>query len=796
MHVPMNWLKEYVPLENDLVSYMDGMTMSGTKVEGCKKLGEDIQKVVVGKILSIEPHEDADKLVVTQVDVGTEVLQIVTGATNIQVGDHVPVALAGAKLAEGLEIKKGKLRGVESNGMMCSVEELGLTREDFPDAPEHGIYILEPDYALGSDAKPVFALDEVVVEYEVTSNRPDCFSILGIAREAAATFGLPFNPPSPAFEVIPKAEEDTVEVEIQEPALCARFMGRIVRNVQVGPSPKWLQRKLVSAGLRPINNVVDITNFVMLEMGQPMHAYDLDKLEGGRICVRKAGVGEKILCLDGAERALDDGMLVIADAAKPVGIAGIIGGEDTKVTETTTSILFEAANFDGTNVRMSSKRLGLRTDASTKFEKYLDPNNVAAAIGRACELITMLGAGQVVDLELDNYPIKRFPVEIAYAPQWINGLLGTDIPEEEMVRYFEAVGCQVDRKARKVTAPTFRPDLEGEADLAEEVARFYGYDRIPVTLAAGTPTVGKKNFKQKIEDLARLVMEDCGLSEAMTYSFESPKAMDKLLLDPEDDLRSAVRIINPLGEDFSVMRTTPMNGMLGSLATNYNRRNEQAWLYEIASIYIPKSQPVRELPDEQQKLTIGMYGECTFYDAKGVLETLLDRLGMLEETSFELEKTLHFLHPGRRAEVFYRNKSIGYVGEVHPQVADAYGIGERPYVGVLDMKALVRGADLEHKYTPVPKYPAVNRDLALLAKDEVLVGQIEKLIRQKSGKMLESLVLFDVYKGKQIQEGCKSIAYSLTFRAADRTLGEKEISKTVSKILEGLEEELGVTIRQ
>lgn len=796
MNVPMKWLKDYVNIDVDVTTYCDAMTMSGTKVENFELTGDNISGVVVGKILEIEGHPDADKLVVTKVDIGSEVLQIVTGATNISVGDIIPVATVGAELAEGLKIKKGKLRGVESHGMMCSVEELGLDPADFLDAPEHGIYLFNQAYELGSDVKPIFGLGDAIVEYEVTSNRPDCFSILGIAREAAATFNVPFKAPVVSFTEVEGNIHERASVDVLDADLCPRFMAKVLVDVNIGPSPKWLQDKLRSIGLRPINNLVDITNFVMQEMGQPMHAYDLEELQEGKIIVRRATDGEIMKTLDGEDRILDSSMLVIADKNEPIGVAGVMGGEGSKVKDSTKSILFEAANFDSMSIRKTSKKLGLRTDASSKFEKNLDPNNVELAINRACQLAEMIGAGRVLAGTIDVYKKVREPKTVSYNVDNINRLIGTQISEAQVVDYFKRLEFVVDEAKKEITAPTFRPDIEREADLTEEVARLYGYDKIPVTLATGTPTVGKRTFEQKITDLTKLVMEDCGMNEAMTYSFESPKGFDKLNLEATSTLRQAITIDNPLGEDFSVMRTTTVNGMLQALSNNFAKRNEQVRLYEIGKVYLPKALPLTELPEEATKLTFGMYGACDFYDAKGVLETLIDRLNMDEQISFAPSTALNFLHPGRQAAILRDDVTVGFVGEVHPDVLDNYDIGTKVYLVEIDMAAIVAGASLDHKYTPVPKYPAVNRDIAMLVKDDILVGQILRTIKERGGKVLERCELFDVYKGKQIEEGYKSVAYALSFRAADHTLTDTEIDKAMKKIMSGLEFELAAKLRQ
>jgi phenylalanyl-tRNA synthetase beta chain len=769
--------------------------MSGTKVETYEVLCEDIKGVVVGKILTIEEHPDADKLVVTTVDVGTEIIQIVTGADNISVGDYIPIALVGAELAEGLRIKKGNLRGVESNGMMCSVEELGLSVKDFAEAPEHGIYLFGEAKELGIDVKPFFGLDDQVVEYEITSNRSDSYSVIGVAREAAATFKKELKLPEVSYTSYPGDISDYMKVSIEDSSLCSRFMGKIITDVNIEESPKWLKDKLRACGIGPINNLVDITNFIMLEYGQPMHAYDLDLLDFPEIIVRAAKEGEVIQTLDGDERELDETMIVIADREKPIGVAGVMGGENTKVLDTTKTIFFEAANFNGTSIRKTSKKLGLRTDASSKFEKHLDPNLAALALERACQLIDMLGAGKVMEGSIDEYPVVRNPKTIEYNVDSINKLVGTSISEDEMIDIFKLLEFEVDRNTKTLVIPTFRADVNVNADLAEEVARLYGYDNIPVTLATGTPTVGKKNQKQKIEDIAKRMMEANGVSESMSYSFESPKAYEALGIGEDHPLHKYATISNPLGEDFSVMRTTTVNGMLNVLATNYNRRNEDVRLYEIGKTYLPKELPLKDYPIEGNYLTIGMYGNVDFFDVKGVVETLFTRLGMTEDVTYDSQIDLPFLHPGRKASISFKGREVGYMGEVHPDALDNYDIGTRTYLAVIDMNVITEVAVLTRSFKPVPKYPAVNRDIALLVKQDILVGQIEFLIKQRGGKLLESYKLFDVYQGEQIEEGYKSVAYSLTFRAEDHTLLEAEVSTSVTKILKGLEFELGVTIR-
>ncbi len=794
MNIPMSWLKQYVDIDVDIKTFTDRMTMAGSKVESIEESGSEITKVVAGKIVEVNAHPNADKLRVMQVDVGGEkLLQIVTAAANVQLGDVVPVALDGATLAGDLKIKSGKLRGEVSEGMFCSVEELGFDEKDIEDAPHNGVYVFQQPIELGSDVKPFFGLGETVVEYEVTSNRPDCFSILGMAREAAAAFNKPFKfPKINAVETDGDANEMAL-VEIKNDVLCPRYAARIIKNVKVGSSPKWLKERLQSAGLRPINNIVDITNYMLLEFGQPMHAFDYDKLEGHKIVVRTAADGEKITTLFGDELALDQSMLVIADAKKPVAIAGVMGGEDTKVTEETTTILFECANFSGYSVRQTSKKLGLRSDSSIKYTKGLDPNTITLALERAAQLIHEIGAGEVVKGVIDVYPNVRKPLTISYDPEWINRFLGTDLSEEEMTGYFTALEFKVNAETKEVTIPTFRPDVTMMADLAEEVARLYGYDRIMPTLERGKPTIGRKNFEQSVSDDIRSFMSMYGVHGALTYTFESPKVFDKLNIREDSPLRNALKITNPLGEDFSIMRTTTLNGLLNSLATNFNRRVEEAGLYEIGKIYMHQGEG--ELPDEVKKLTIGMYGKNTdFFTIKGLIESLMKRLHI---TDIEVTRNgdLEFMHPGRCASLMIAGQDAGFFGEVHPQVAKNYELDIKTYVAELDISTLLSHINKDIIFKALPKYPSTARDIAMLVKEEVLVGEIEKTIRERSGKLLENVKLFDVYQGKQIEEGYKSVAYKLTFRAEDRTLTDEEIQKVMKKILNGLEMNCGAKLR-
>ena len=797
MNTPLSWIKAYVPeLDCSSQEYTDAMTLSGTKVEGYKELDADLDKIVVGQIERIEKHPDADKLVVCQVNVGTETVQIVTGASNVEEGQKIPVVLDGGRVAGGhdgsrtpggIKIKKGKLRGVPSAGMMCSIEELGSDREMYPDAPEDGIYILKEDSVVGSDAVELLGLHDTVFEYEITSNRVDCFSVLGIAREAAATFRKPFLPPIVEVKANGEDVNDYISVQVEDKDLCKRYCARVVKNVKIEPSPEWMQRRLAACGIRPINNLVDITNYVMEEYGQPMHAFDLATLAGQKIVVKRASEGDTFVTLDGQERKLDQNILMINDAEKPVGIAGIMGGENSKITDDVKDMVFEAACFDGTNIRLSAKRLGLRTDASGKFEKGLDPNNALEAINRACQLIEMLGAGEVVGGVVDIYDEVRQPKRISFEPEKMNRLLGTGIGSGQMLDYFKTIGLEYDESSNEVVVPTFRQDLECMADLAEEVARFYGYDNIPSSLPQGEATAGKLSYKLRIEGIAKDIAEFCGFSQGMTYSFESPKVFDKLLLPEDSSLRQTVDILNPLGEDFSIMRTTTLNGMLTSLSTNYNRRNKNVRLYELGNVYLPKAVPVTELPDERMQFTLGMYGDGDFYTMKGVVEEFLEKKKKKKIVRYDKDAGKPFLHPGRQANILYAGEVIGYLGEVHPQVLDNYNIGDRAYIAILDMPTIYDKTTFDRKYEGIAKYPAVSRDISMIMPKSLQVGDVEEVIRKKGGSLLESYQLFDIYEGAQIQMGYKSVAYSIVFRAKDHTLEEKEVSEIMDKILGALE---------
>ena len=805
MNTSLSWIKAYVPeLDCTAQEYTDAMTLTGTKVEGFERLDKNLDKIVIGQIEKIEKHPDADKLIICQVNIGTETIQIVTGAPNVKEGDKVPVVLDGGSVAgghdgkmaeDGIKIKKGKLRGIESNGMMCSIEELGSSRDMYPEAPEYGIYIFPEDAVVGENAVKALGLDDVVFEYEITSNRVDCYSVVGIAREAAATFRKPFCPPVVTATGNSEDVHDYVKVTVQDTDLCPRYTARVVKNIKIAPSPVWMQRRLASCGIRPINNIVDITNYVMEEYGQPMHAYDYDTIAGHEIVVRRAEKDEKFVTLDGQERTMDENVLMICDGEKAIGIAGIMGGENSMITDDVKTMMFEAACFDGTNIRLSSKRVGLRTDASGKFEKGLDPNNAQAAIDRACQLIEEFGAGEVVGGMVDVYSKKKEPVRVVFEPEKINALLGTDISREDMLKYFDKIELAYDEATNEIVAPTFRHDVFRTADLAEEVARFYGYDNIPTTLPKGEATTGKLPFYLRIEQTARDIAEFCGFSQGYSYSFESPKVFDKLLIPEGDQLRQAISISNPLGEDFSIMRTVSLNGMLNSLAFNYNHRNKNVRLYELGNVYLPKALPLTELPDERMQFTLGMYGEGDFFTMKGVVEEFFEKVGLRKTAKYDPNAGKPYLHPGRQANIIYEGTVVGYIGEVHPAVADNYGIGERAYVAVLDMKNIVSFATYDRKYEGIVRFPAVTRDLSMVVPKHILAGQIEEMIAQRGGKHLESYHLFDLYEGAQIEKGYKSMAYSITFRAKDKTLEENDVASAMKKILNGLES-MGIVLRQ
>ena len=804
MNTPLSWIKEMVPgLDCTPAEYMDAMTLSGTKAESVEYFDKNLDKIIVGRINKIERHPDADKLVICQVQIdedGKEI-QIVTGAPNAFEGAVVPVVLDGGRVAcdhsgnkpwEGFVIKAGKLRGVDSAGMMCSIDELGRDKTYYPEADEEGLYIFNKieggsTLKLGSDALIPLGLRDALVEYEVTSNRVDCFGIEGIAREAAATFRKEFKPPVIKETGNAEKAEDFISVEIKDNELCKRYVARVVKNVKIAPSPLWMQRKLSAVGIRPINNIVDITNYVMTELSQPMHAYDIDTIEERRIVVERAANGEKFTTLDGVERELDDTVLLIKDGKKAVGIAGIMGGENSKINEGLNTVLLEAACFDGTNIRLSSKKIGLRTDASGKFEKGLHPETALLAMNRACTLIEEIGAGEVACGVVDVYPVKEGDREVEFDLDACNRLLGTNISLEEAREYFDRLSIKINDDLKSVVVPYFRQDLLRNADLAEELARFFGYDKIPTTLPSGESTAGGETFGMEIEGKARELAEQFGFCEGMTFSFESPKVFDRLLLPLDAKEREAIEIKNPLGEDYSIMRTQIINGMLTSLGTNSARRNKNVRLYEISNIYLAKQLPLEDYPEERKQFCLGMYGEGDFFVLKGVIEEFLYKVGMKKLPSYNADAGKTFLHPGRQALIIYEDTVVGYFGEVHPLVQEAYGIAERTYVANIDLSVICKKANFTVKYEGIAKFPSVVRDISLVMDKSLTAGEIEKIIRSESGAILESLELFDIYEGERIGADKKSMAYSITFRNKEKTLEESEISAVMDKILKGLQ---------
>ena len=811
MNTPLSWIKEMVPgLDCTPAEYMDAMTLSGTKAESVEYFDKNLDKIIVGRINKIERHPDADKLVICQVQIdedGKEI-QIVTGAPNAFEGAVVPVVLDGGRVAcdhsgnkpgEGFVIKAGQLRGVDSAGMMCSIDELGRDKTYYPEADEEGLYIFNKieggsKLKLGSDALIPLGLRDALVEYEVTSNRVDCFGIEGIAREAAATFRKEFKPPVIKETGNNEKAEDYISVEIKDNELCKRYVARVVKNVKIAPSPLWMQRKLSAAGIRPINNIVDITNYVMTELSQPMHAYDIDTIEERKIVVERAANGEKFTTLDGVERELDDTVLLIKDGKKAVGIAGIMGGENSKINEGLNTVLLEAACFDGTNIRLSSKKIGLRTDASGKFEKGLHPETALLAMNRACTLIEEIGAGEVVGGVVDVYPVKEGDREVEFDLDACNRLLGTNISLEEAREYFDRLGIKINDDLKSVVVPYFRQDLLRNADLAEELARFFGYDKIPTTLPSGESTAGGETFGMEIEGKARELAEQFGFCEGMTFSFESPKVFDRLLLPLDAKEREAIEIKNPLGEDYSIMRTQIINGMLTSLGTNSARRNKNVRLYEISNIYLAKKLPLEDYPEERKQFCLGMYGEGDFFVLKGVIEEFLYKVGMKKLPSYNADAGKTFLHPGRQARIIYEDTVVGYFGEVHPLVQEAYGIAERTYVANIDLSVICKKANFTVKYEGIAKFPSVVRDISLVMDKSLTAGEIEKIIRSESGAILESLELFDIYEGERIGADKKSMAYSITFRNKEKTLEESEISAVMDKILKGLQT-IGAVLR-
>ena len=791
MDLSIRWLKDYVDIGDiSMRDFSEAMSMSGSKVEGWTTEFEDVKNVVVGKILSVEPHPDSDHLVICQLDVGQqEPVQIVTGASNVHVGDMVPAALHKSQLPNGVKITKGKLRGVMSNGMMCSIAELNLTKGDFPYAAEDGIFLLQEDCQVGQDIASAIGCNDTCVEFEITPNRPDCLSVLGLAREAAVTFGKELKMHTPQVKGCGGDIHDYLSVEVRNPQLCPRYTAKVVKNVKIGPSPRWMRERLRASGVRPIDNIVDITNYVMLEYGQPMHAFDIEYVKDHKIIVRNAVSGETIQTLDGVDRTLSEDMLVIADSEKASAVAGVMGGEHSGINENTHTVVFESACFKGSSVRITAKKLGMRTESSGRFEKGLDAQNCLPAVMRACELVELLGAGEVVDGVIDVDNTNYQPTRIHLDADWTNRFLGTDIPKEQMVKILTDLQFQME--GDEIIVPSFRSDVEHKADIAEEIARFYGYNNIPTTIAKGSPEGGYNEY-QKFERVVNQNMLAQGMYEIMTYSFVSPKQYDKIRLPKDDPKRQSVVIRNPLGEDTSIMRTNAIPSMMDILSKNYNNRNGAVSLYEIGNEYIPVEGEL--LPDEVPNLVLGMYGDDKdFFTLKGVVENLLDTLA-IREYDVDAKSDDPTFHPGRCAVLSKDGEEFGIIGEVHPLVCANYGINTRVYVGKLKLRKLFAMMDTQRSYVPMPKFPASTRDLALLCDDALPVMTMEKAIKAAAGKILEKIELFDVYKGSQIAQGKKSVAFNISMRASDRTLTDEEVNGAMGKILKALEE-LGAQIR-
>ncbi|NFB31516.1 phenylalanine--tRNA ligase subunit beta [Clostridium botulinum] len=792
MKVPVKWLNDYIDIDISPKELGDRLTLSGSKVEEVVTTGDEIQNVVTGKIVEIRKHPDADKLSICQVDIGKEEnIQIVTAATNMKEMDIIPVALHGSTLHGGLKIKKGKLRGEVSNGMFCSEEELGLAGDE----PVYGLMILEQDTPIGEDIKKVLKMESSIIEFEITSNRPDCLSVIGIARETAATLNKKYT--IPVVEFSPKCSEsikDSLKVEVKD-TLCRRYMARGIKNVKVEQSPGWMQERLLEAGVRPINNIVDITNFVMLELGQPMHAFDRKEIKTNTIVVERAKEGEKFITLDETERELDVDILNIKDGDRTVAIAGIMGGLNSEVKEDTKEIILECANFDGTNIRISSKKLGLRTEASSRFEKDLDPNLVELAMDRACKLIQELGAGEVMEGSVDVYENKLEPHMLEVDSNWINKFLGTNISKEEMQECLDRLDLNTEIKEEilEIHVPTFRSDLNIKEDIAEEIARIYGYNNIPITTIKSVTMQAGKNEKQHLDDKVIETLMASGLNQSISYSFVSPKVFEKINLKEDSNLRKVVKIKNPLGEDFSIMRTTTIPSMMEALSRNYSRNNDYASLFEIGKIYIPKEDST-ELPEEKNIVTIGLYGAVDYFNLKGIVENILGGLG-IDNYKLKRQEENPTFHPGRTAELYIKKDYVGILGEIHPDVQDNYDIEERCYVAELNLDVLYKHSNVKKEYSQLPKFPAVTRDIAVIVDDTVLVQEIENIIKNGGGNILESIHLFDVYKGKQIPEGKKSIAYSIVYRNAQRTLKDSEVNKVHDKIVRTLEHKLGAQLR-
>ncbi|MEW8994904.1 phenylalanine--tRNA ligase subunit beta [Clostridium sp.] len=792
MKYPVKWLKDYVDINVSPVELADALNLSGSHVEEVILTGDEISNVVTGKITKIERHPDAEKLVVCAVNISKEEeIQIVTAATNMKEQDIIPVALHGATLHGGLKIKKGKLRGVVSNGMFCSEEELGIAGDE----PVHGLMILPEDTPIGVDIKSVIPLESAIIDFEITSNRADCFSIIGMVRETAATLGLTYKMPNLKYNEEDKTNiTDSYKVEIKSP-LCRRYMAKGISNIKIEPSPQWMQERLLEADVRPINNIVDITNFVMLELGQPLHAFDARDIVSNTIVVDTGKDGEKFVTLDEEERTIDSSMLCIKDGDKTIGLAGVMGGLNSEVKDDTSMIILESANFNGLNIRNTSKKLGLRTEASTKYEKDLDPNLCKLAVDRVCALVEELDAGKVMAGVIDIYNEVRAAHTLEVDSNWVNRFLGSNILKEDMKKYLDGLDLTTEIKGDilVVNCPTFRSDLNIKEDIAEEIARIHGYNNFESTLPHCEAIKSGKSEKHKLEDKIIEGLVASGMNQSISYSFVSNKIFDKLLIPQDSELRNVVEIRNPLGEDFKVMRTTTLASMMESLARNYVKSNESAMLFEIGKVYI-KNTDEEKLPEERNILTLGMYGAGDYLELKGVIENVLDALG-IDNGFFIRESENPSFHPGKTAALKLRNKISGVLGEIHPDVSENYGIDTRCFVAELNLDMLMECAKMDKKHKALPKFPAVTRDIAVLVDDRVLVQEIEDTIKKQGGGILESAKLFDVYKGSQIPEGKKSIAYAITYRHIDKTLTDAEVNKVHDKILRSLEHKLGAELR-
>ena len=799
MLLSRKWLNEFVSVQADDRTFAEDMTLSGSKVEVTEVEGQEINNVVVGRVVEIKRHENSDHMWICQVDVGEDApVQIVTGAQNVSQGDLVPVAKHNSTLPGGVHITKGKLRGEASNGMLCSYKELGMTDNDWPYSVVDGIFLLESDPDLkakglkpGDPICPAIGLDDHVVEFEITPNRPDCLSVIGLAREAAVTYGKPLSLHDPVVKGGgPGVLTELLDVETPAPDLCPRYTARMVRNVKIGPSPKWMRDRLRASGVRPINNIVDITNYVMLEYGQPMHAFDYRYVKGGKIIVRRAKDGESLTTLDGNLRQLNASMLVIADEHRAVGLAGIMGGENSEIVEDTVDVVFESANFNGTSIRRTALALGMRTEASAKFEKGLDILNTLPAVDRACELVELLGAGEVLDGVIDILNFVPQPTQLDLRPDKINALLGTDIPTEEMCRILTDLGFGVEGET--ITVPSWRGDVGHYSDLAEEVARFYGYNQIPTTAMRGVTTRGGYSPEQLLERNLGIICRGMGFDEIITYSFISPTYYDKIRLPEDSPLRKSMKIMNPLGEDTSIMRTTVLPSMLEILTRNYNYRNKSARLYELGRTYFEREDG---MADEPKVLSLGLYGpEETFFTLKGAVETVLDSI-RAKDVLYEAEKTNPSFHPGRCAKILVGGKEVGVMGQIHPLVAANYGVDADLYYAQMSFDALFASRGAEPEYTPLPKFPAVTRDIAVLVDKSVTVGALEAGIQSAAKGLLKDVSLFDIYEGANLPEGKKSVAFNLVLRADDRSLTAQEADDEIKVVLAHLEKTFGAVLR-